>query len=43
MGEAGGEIQVAYVCDLVVIKVEDSKVPANRDITLKKESDVHKR
>lgn len=36
MGEAGGKIQVAYVRDLVVIKVEDSEVPANRDIALKK-------
>lgn len=36
MGEAGGEIQVAYVRDLVVIKVEDSEVPASRNITLKK-------
>lgn len=45
MGEAGGKIQVAYVRDLVVIKVEDSEVPANRDIALKKKntSDKHKR
>lgn len=36
MSEAGGEIQVADVRDLVFIKVEDSEVPANRDIALKK-------
>lgn len=29
MGEAGGEIQVANVRDLVVIKVKDSEVPAH--------------
>lgn len=38
MGEAAGEIQVAYVRNLVVIKVEDSEVPAIRDITLKKKN-----
>ena len=36
MGEAGGKIQVAYLRELVVIKVKDSKVSANRDITLGK-------
>lgn len=35
MGEAGGEIQVANVRDLVVVKVKDSEVPALGDITLK--------
>lgn len=46
MGEAGGEIQVANVCDLVVIKVKDGEVPAHRDITLrtkkKKKKDMNK-
>lgn len=35
MGEAGGEIQVANVRDLVVVKVKDREVPAHGDITLK--------
>lgn len=29
MGEAGGEIQVANVRDLVVVKVKDNEVPAH--------------
>lgn len=35
MREAGGEIQVANVRDLVVVQVKDSEVPAHGDITLK--------
>lgn len=44
MSEPGGKIQVADVRDSVVIKVEDSEVPANRYVALKKriKSDVNK-
>lgn len=35
MCEAVGEIQVANVRDLVVVKVKDNEVPALGDITLK--------
>lgn len=44
MGQLGGKIQVVDARDSVVIKVEDSEVPANRYVALKKrnKSDVKK-
>ena len=34
MGEVGGKAQVADVCDLIVVQVQNSEVPAHGDITL---------
>lgn len=35
MGEVEGKIQVANVCDLIIIQVKDSEVSTHGEITLK--------
>lgn len=36
MGEVGGKVKVANVCDLIIIQVKDSEVSTHGEITLKK-------
>lgn len=35
MGEVGGEVEVADVCDMVIIQVKDSQVSTHGNVTLK--------